>query len=98
MRLTEAEVRQRVVRVTGAWGLLGPFGDLWHEGVPWAYAVHLEPRVCATAADRHRQDLPVDAFLSCGEVHAGLRWVAGARLRFTQGDDGRIAVDGDFEP
>ena len=97
VRLTEAEVRQRVVRVTAARALLGDTGDLWHAGVPWAYSVRVEPRVCATFFDRDGEDLPVEAFLSCGEVHAGLRWVAGARLRFTGRGD-RIEVDGDLDP
>jgi len=99
-RLTEAEVRQRIVRLDAPSGFFpepGVLFDLWAEDTPWAARIHREPRVCATAAAPRAADLPTDDLLSCAEVFAGLRWSAGSVLHFEHRDRG-IAVWGALDP
>lgn len=99
-RLTEAEVRQRIVRLDAPRGFFpapGVLFDLHHEGQRWAARIHREPRICATAADPRGVDLPTDDLLSCAEIFAGLRWEAGAVLRFVVSGDA-IRVEGDVTP
>ncbi len=98
-RLTQAEVRQRIVRLDAAPGFFpGPdvLFDLAHGGQRWGARIQRQPRVCATAADPRATDLPTDDLLVCAEVFAGLSWRAGAVLRFERGPDG-LSVDGDLQ-
>lgn len=98
--MSEAEVRQRIVRLHAEEGFFpGPdvLFDLSHGGQRWGARIQRQPRVCATAADRLGTELPTEDLLVCAEVFAGLTWRAGATLRFENGPDG-LSVDGDLEP
>ena len=99
-RLSEAEVRQRIVRLQAHEGFFpGPdvLFDLVHRGQRWGARIQRQPGVCATAADPTASDLPTEDLLVCAEIFAGLTWRAGATLRFERGPDG-LAVDGDLLP
>ncbi len=98
--LSEAEVRQRIVRLQASEGFFpgpGVLFDLCHGGQRWGARIQRQPRICATAADPTATDLPTEDLLVCAEVFAGLSWRAGATLRFQKGPEG-LSVDGDLEP
>ena len=97
-RLTEAEARQRIIKLDAPRGFFPSADvlfDLLHAGQRWGARIHREPRVCATAARPRATDLPTDDYLSCAEITAGIAWRAGATLVFERTADG-IAVGGDL--
>lgn len=91
--LSRDEVQQRVIRLPNADFLPEPdvLFDLWHDGVPWGAKIRSEPCDCGRPPGPHRH-----RYVEGGELHAGLDWRVGARLRFRR-VDGRVLVDGDLD-
>ena len=93
--LSADEVAQRVVRVTDDVSLFPEPGvpfDLWHNGIPWASRIRSEACPGPQPSQRHYEH-----YLEGGELHAGLRWEEGARLKFDRRADGQIELSGDVE-
>ena len=91
--LSRDEVQQHVIRLPTA-AFLPPADllfDVWHDGVPWAAKIRSEPCSCPRPPGPHRH-----RYIEGGELHAGLHWRVGSRLRF-RWLDGRVVVDGDLQ-
>jgi hypothetical protein len=91
--LSRDEVQQKVIRLPRADFLPEPdlLFDVWHDGVPWASKIRSEPCTCGRPPGPHRHQ-----YIEGGELHAGLRWAIGARLKFRAVGD-RIEVSGDLD-
>jgi hypothetical protein len=95
-RLSRLEVTERVIRLhprARFFPAPGQLFDLWHLGLPWGAKIRSETCTCPHPGGVHQH-----RYIESGELHAGLRWQAGASLNFDVDERNRIQVSGDLVP